>query len=66
MAKKYDGTVREKNGKTWDWGQALARECYGPDWNSLVPETPTWNDIEKAKKWENGEIPDWVAEENIQ
>lgn len=60
MARKYGGTVYEKNGKTWDWGQALCRECYGPDWMKKVPETPTWEDIVRAKKWEDGEIPNWV------
>lgn len=60
MAKRYGGTVYEKNGKTWDWGQALARECYGEDWNNLVPETPSWEDIANARAWELGKIPDWV------
>jgi len=60
MAKKYGGTVYEKNGKTWDWGQALARECYGEDWNDIVSDTPSWDDIAHAKKWEEGEIPEWV------
>jgi len=60
MAKKYGGTVYEKNGKTWDWGQALCRECYGVDWMNKVPETPTWEDVARAKKWEEDEIPSWV------
>lgn len=60
MARKYGGIVYEKNGKTWDWGQALARECYGGDWSVEVPETPTLGDIARAKRWEEGEIPDWV------
>jgi len=60
MAKKHDGIVYEKGFKTWDWGQALCRECYGPDWMTVVPETPTWRDIARAQRWENGEIPDWV------
>lgn len=60
MTDKYGATVYEKNGKTWDWGQALCRECYGEDWNDVVPETPAWNDIGRAKEWENGDIPEWV------
>jgi len=60
MTKKYGGTVYEKNGKRWDWGQALARECYGEDWMSVVPETPTWEDIARADRWEKGEIPEWA------
>ena len=63
MARKHGGTVYEKQGKSWDWGQALCRECYGPDWNNIVPETPTWNDIARAKRWEEGEIPEWVNQE---
>lgn len=63
MCDKYGGTCREKNGKTWDWGQALCRLCYGSDWNNIISkqniETPTWEDIEKAKKWENGKMPNW-------
>jgi len=60
MARKLGGTVYEKNGKTWDWGQALCRECYGNDWMNQVPETPTWDDIARAQRWENGETPNWV------
>jgi hypothetical protein len=60
MARKYGGIVYEKNGHCWDWGQALARECYGENWNDIVSDTPSWNDISRAKKWEEGEIPDWV------
>ena len=66
MGQKYDGIVYEKTGKKWDWGQALCRECYGPDWNDIVPESPSWEDIERAKRWETGEIPDWVNQELTQ
>lgn len=59
MARRYGGTVHDKSGKTWDWGQALCRECYGENWNNIVPETPSWEDIDRARRWEKGELPDW-------
>lgn len=66
MAQKHGGTVHEKGGKNWDWGQALCRECYGSDWNKVIDEqnitTPSWEDIARAKKWEDGETPPWVRE----
>ena len=66
MTKKYGGTVIDKEtGKTWDWGQALCRECYGIDWNNIIAEqgieTPTWEDIARAKRWEEGEVPKWFG-----
>ena len=60
MAEKHGGTVCEK-GRAWDWGQALCRECYGENWQDVVPETPTRDDIKRAMQWENGDIPDWVV-----
>ena len=63
MAGKYGGTVYDQSGQTWDWGQALCRECYGADWNNAIVEqgieTPTWDDIGRANRWEQGELPDW-------
>jgi len=63
MGKRYGGTVYERSGLTWDWGQALCRECYGRNWNEeiirLGIETPTWDDIARAKGWEDGELPEW-------
>jgi len=67
MAMKYGGTVYEKNGKRWDWGQAICREQYGPNWSHLpegeLPETPTNDDIVRMVEWEEGDIPDWVDQE---
>ena len=60
MVQKYGGIVYEKGAKKMDWGQALARECYGKEWISLVPECPTWDDIHRAQEWELGKIPNWV------
>lgn len=68
MVQRYGGTVYEKETlRTWDWGQALCRECYGPDWNNVISErgieTPSWEDIGRAQRWEDGELPDWFANE---
>jgi len=63
MAAKHGGTVYEKDDGCWDLGQALCRECYGKDWMSVVPETPSWDDIHRAQEWEQGKIPDWVDQE---
>ncbi len=67
MTKKYGASVCDKNGKIWDWGQALCRECYGSNWMNVLEEenitTPSWDDIEKAKIWENGKMPKWVKNE---
>jgi hypothetical protein len=61
MTKKTgSGTVYDKYGPPLDWGQALARECYGLDWNRTVPESPTDNDVFRASEWEKGNVPDWV------
>lgn len=66
MIDKYGtGTVYEKGGLSWDWGQALARECYGPDWNSLVEDNPTEEDMERAIDWALGDWPDWVDMERM-
>ena len=67
MARKYGGVVYEKDGNRWDWGQALCREVYGKNWESLVPESPPLEDIEIAKGWESGQIPvpEWVDQERF-
>jgi len=64
MTQKYGATVLDKNGKTWDWGQALCRECYGEDWNDNpnLPDTPSWEDVSKAKRCEE-KLWDWILEE---
>jgi len=67
MAQRHGGTVYEKDGRKWDWGQALVRECYGSDWNekySEIPDSPTWEDIARARQWEKGDIPEWVSKDN--
>lgn len=66
MSNKYGGTVYEKGvNLRMDWGQALARECYGPNWNDIVPESPTRDDLHRAIRWENGDIPEWVDMERM-
>ncbi|MEM3452120.1 MAG: hypothetical protein QW835_00640 [Candidatus Hadarchaeum sp.] len=60
MASKYGGIVYGKDGKTYDWGQALMRECYGPDWCYLNLDKPTLQDVSRALAWENGEWPEWA------
>lgn len=61
MSKKHGGIVRGVDGTTYDWGQALARERYGPDWMDSVPDAPTDACVSRASRWENGDWPDWVA-----
>lgn len=50
------------DGRVYDWGQALARECHGPGWSQRadVPDAPTDADLERAARWEAGEWPAWV------
>ncbi|MGA2159879.1 MAG: hypothetical protein ABSG90_11760 [Dehalococcoidia bacterium] len=62
MGRKHGGTVHGKDGKSYDWGQALARECYGPEWIKLVPDDPTSSDVDRAKAWEEGKWPEWVEQ----
>ena len=63
MADKYGGICYEKNGKSWDWGQALCRLCYGADWQNYIVKnditTPSWDDLEKGQRWFEGETPEW-------
>lgn len=64
MSEKNGSIVISKDGTKYDWGQALCREQFGKEWQSYMIENniriPTEQDLEKAIKWENGEIPDWV------
>ena len=67
MARRYGRTVYDRDGKIWDWGQALCRECYGTDWIDIIKErnieSPTWEDIDRAKRWEEGDLPAWFLNE---
>lgn len=48
-----------ETGHVWDWGQALCREMYGPDPRDW-PEVPTQADVDRARRWEQGEWPEWA------
>jgi len=43
----------------YDWGQALCREQYGAD-PSTWPADPADDDIARARRWENGDWPEWA------
>ena len=66
MTMKFGGCVYDQSGKVYDWGQALARECYGEDWEKMVPEEPTRQDINRAREWELDQIPTWVDIHRLQ
>lgn len=58
-----------ETGKRWDWGQALCREMYGPDWNDDegykeegCQDMPNQSTINRAERWESGDWPDWAVE----
>ena len=75
MADRYGtGSCWEKEtnelcAKEWDWGQALMRLAYGPEWmsnlefqicNDILPEDPAPKDvIMLAQEWEKGKDPEW-------
>lgn len=66
MAGRFGGTVVERGtGKTWDWGQALCREQFGPNWVDELRrrhlEDADETSVEIARRWEGGEWPAWVA-----
>lgn len=48
--------------KAMDWGQALCREQYGPNWENHPDfgDDPSPADVERAKAWEAGDWPEWV------
>ena len=64
MNEAYGPSVFDKTGNEMDWGQALAREAYGPDWvvylttHNIIALDETV--LQKALNWERGEVPDWV------
>lgn len=70
MKKKHGGRVWE-GGEWMDWGQALCRELYGPEWttsgqlkilNSMSKSEPLPKDIiALCNKWQEGWKPDWVT-----
>ena len=61
MSGKYSGIVHGADGRTYDWGQALAREMYGQNWAVLdIPDDPSDADVRRAIQWERGDWPAWV------
>ena len=69
MAMKYGGTVKDEEGYTWDWGQALMREMYGTAWmenpafkfeDAKDANEPLDQEVvNRAIKWEQGDFPKW-------
>lgn len=70
MSMRYGGIVYGLDGKQYDWGQALMRECLGPDWIRLSIEQgedmPTKEQVKRALDWEDGQWPEWVDVERTQ
>jgi len=62
MQERYGPSCRDREtGKIMDWGQALARECYGVNWNDVMPDSaPSEDDAQRAEAWMRGNWPDWV------
>ena len=66
MATRYGGIVYDLElGRSWDWGQALCRQVYGPDWmhNSEYlanGDDPSYEAVEAAREWEAGSWPEWA------
>lgn len=69
MSKLYGGVVYD-GGKKLDWGQAMCRAAYGPDWmtDADFQEFDKTSDskpaskyvIEVCKRWEAGKWPGWA------
>lgn len=51
-----------ETGRVWDWGQALCRAQYGPDWSTRrdLPDEPTDTAVSIARQWEGGAWPEWA------
>jgi len=60
MTYRHGHVVFTKDGRWYDWGQALCVEQYGPDPKGW-PDFPTTEDVQRAKDWENGKVPEWVG-----
>jgi len=62
MQTKYHVSVIAdvETNEIYDLGQALARECYGPNWNNSPRDEPTDADMERANRWLAGEWPKWA------
>jgi len=64
MKEKYGDIVVSKTGDNYDWGEALCREQFGPDWQHYMISNditiPTKKDLLRAIEWEKGDEPSWV------
>ncbi len=62
MTARYGFTVIETNGNHYDWGQALCRDIYGPDWNNNpnIPDEPPIEVYAVMKKWLQEDFPSWM------
>ena len=64
MNEKHGNTVYSISGELFDWGQALCREQFGEDWQNYMISNnilmPTQEDLDRAIRWEEGEVPEWV------
>jgi len=71
MADSFGGSVYDtETGKTWDWGQAICREVYGPNWMHEadylavdIEDTDSVPDdiVSAALAWERGNWPEWAG-----
>jgi len=70
MNEKFGPEVTSVEGKTFDWGQALCREIFGPNWMSEMASqkilAPRREDLETAYSMEllldEGKPPKWMKE----
>jgi len=64
MSENFGETIIDRNDNQFDWGQALCRERFGPDWQQYMQNNniskPTNADLDRALEWENGITPDWI------
>ena len=60
MATKHGGTVVDKSGQQWDWGQALCRQLYGTDWMN-DEEFHRSGDLDVAPQYVLDECERWAA-----
>jgi hypothetical protein len=64
MSENFGETIFDNHGNQFDWGQALCREQFGPNWHQHMQTNniskPTNADLDRALEWENGVTPDWI------
>lgn len=65
MNAQYGPFVHDKEGNRMEWGEAISRASYGEKWLDYVEKyniiAPDKKAVERAKAWEEGDIPDWVV-----